>query len=82
MGVAPVLAGSIGRVGEADAGGGMKHERVVILQGPVPIGIVPVFRVDLADYNQAAWEIEGRYLYPEWKSYEEYRRAYEAEHAE
>jgi len=31
----------------------------------------------LPDYNEAAWNIEGKRLYPEFKSYAEYREFYE-----
>jgi hypothetical protein len=51
------------------AGGEMKTSDTII---------VGLCRLHLPDYNNAAWEIEGKYLYPQFKTYEEYREYYEA----
>ena len=36
-----------------------------IYRGPI--------RLHLPDYNRASWKIEGKYIYTQFKSYEEYR---------
>ncbi len=36
-----------------------------------------LMRLGLPDYNEAAWNFEGQYLYPMYDSYEEYRAAFE-----
>jgi len=46
---------------------------------PPDLAIVPIFRLHLPDYNEAAWWIDGRELYPEFKNYSEYRAAFEQE---
>ena len=51
-------------------------EMVVIVQ-PGPLDTLPIYRLHLPDYNEAAWDIEGKDLYPQFKSYAEYRKAWE-----
>ena len=49
-----------------------KHEwemKPYIYCGPV--------RLHLPDYNKAAWEIEGKYIYTQFKTYEEYRERFD-----
>ena len=57
----------------------MTTGEIVVTIERKPLDIVPVFRLHLPDYNEAAWKVEGQYLYPEYASYEEYREAKESE---
>ena len=36
-----------------------------------------LLRLHLPDYNEAAWNVEGQYLYPQFGSYTEYRRFFD-----
>ncbi|KKN21768.1 hypothetical protein LCGC14_0921940 [marine sediment metagenome] len=56
----------------------MKKPTKVVHITPRPLETIPVYRLHLPDYNEAAWEIEGKDLYPQFENYEHYRRAFES----